>query len=76
MSCLHEGPEERVRLDMLAQLSIDRIVPAYDVIRRQGVPEQYHATNLGFWSSMTPSKLEVTTGFKSIYSAPANTATL
>ncbi len=51
MLLCNEGPEERVRLDMLAQLSIDRIVPAYDVIRRQGVPEQYHATNLGFYST-------------------------
>lgn len=47
-----EGAEERVRLDMLAQISIDRITPAYDVIQRaDGVPEQYHATNLGFYST-------------------------
>ena len=32
-----EGSEERMRLDMLAQISVDRIVPAYDVIRRKAV---------------------------------------
>ena len=47
-----EGSEERVRLDMLAQISVDRIVPAYDVIRRKdGVPEQYHAANIGFYAT-------------------------
>ncbi len=47
-----EGPEERARLDMLAQISVDRIVPAYDVIqRKEGVPEQYHAAKLGFYST-------------------------
>lgn len=52
MVLCNEGAEERVRLDMLAQLSVDRIVPAYDVISRaEGVPEQYHATNLGFYST-------------------------
>ena len=29
-----EGSEERVRLDMLAQISVDRIVPAYDLTYR------------------------------------------
>lgn len=52
MLLCNEGKEERVRLDMLAQISIDRIVPAYDVIlRKEGVPEQYHAANLGFYST-------------------------
>ena len=52
MLLCNEGPEERVRLDMLAQISVDRIVPAYDVIRRkEGVPEQYHAVRLGFYST-------------------------
>lgn len=52
MVLCNEGAEERVRLDMLAQLSVDRIVPAYNVISRaEGVPEQYHATNLGFYST-------------------------
>ena len=52
MLLCNEGPEERVRLDMLAQISIDRIVPAYDVIQREeGMPEQYHAANIGFYST-------------------------
>jgi hypothetical protein len=47
-----EGSEERMRLDMLAQISVDRIVPAYDVIRRKdGVPEQYHVANIGLYAT-------------------------
>ena len=46
-----EGSEERVRLDMLAQISVDRIVPAYDVIRRKdGVPE--HNFGESSWISL------------------------
>lgn len=52
MVLCNEGAEEKVRLDMLAQISIDRIMPAYNVIQRAaGVPDQYHATNLGFYST-------------------------
>lgn len=52
MLLCNEGPEERVRLDMLAQISMDRIVPAYDVLRREeGVPEQHHAANIGYYAT-------------------------
>lgn len=52
MLLCNEGENERVRLDMLAQISTSRIIPAYDVIiRKEDVPEQYHATNLGFYST-------------------------
>ncbi len=47
-----EGPQRRVRLDMLSQLSSDRIVPAYDVLRTDGsVPELYNSESLGFYAN-------------------------
>lgn len=52
MVLCNEGPEERVRLDMLSQLSTDRIIPAYDVARNPDIPEMYHARSLGFYANI------------------------
>lgn len=52
MLLCNEGNEERVRLDMLSQLSKDRIIPAYDIAKNPNIPEMYHARGLGFFSNM------------------------
>ena len=51
MLLCNEGSEERVRLDMLSQLSKDRIIPAYDIAKNPDIPEMYHARSLGFFSN-------------------------
>lgn len=44
----NEGAEERVRMDMLSQISLERIVPIYDVVQlTDGVPPLHHAVNIG-----------------------------
>lgn len=45
----NEGSEEKVRMDMLSQISLDRITPAYDVLpAADDVPPMYHATKIGY----------------------------
>lgn len=45
----NEGTEEKVRMDMLSQISLDRIMPAYNVLpASDDVPPMYHATGLGY----------------------------
>lgn len=52
MVLCNEGSDERVRLDMLAQLSSTRYVAAHDVIQFKGEePVLYHAASLGLFSN-------------------------
>lgn len=45
----NEGAEEKVRMDMLSQISLDRITPAYNVLpAADDVPPMYHATKIGY----------------------------
>lgn len=47
-----EGPERRVRLDMLSQLSSDRIIPAHDVLKfADDMPKLYNSVSLGFYAN-------------------------
>lgn len=47
-----EGPERRVRLDMLSQLSADRIIPAFDVLKfDDDMPKLYKSVSLGFYAN-------------------------
>ncbi len=51
MVLCNEGEEERVRLDMLSQISA-RIIPTHDIaLKEENVPEMYHATQLGYFNS-------------------------
>lgn len=44
-----EGSDEKVRMDMLSQISLDRIMPAYNVLpAADDVPPMYHATKIGY----------------------------
>ncbi len=44
-----EGSDEKVRMDMLSQISLDRIMPAYNVLpAANDVPPMYHATRIGY----------------------------
>lgn len=53
----NEGADERVRVDMLSQIDLERIVPTHDVVRlADDVPALHHATNLGFYSSQTKNR--------------------
>lgn len=52
MLLCNEGPQERVRLDMLSQLSQDRIIPVYDIIRNPDIPEMQHARSLALFSNL------------------------
>lgn len=48
----NEGNNNRVRLDMLSQLSTDRIIPAHDVLKVDNtVPELNDAASLGFFAN-------------------------
>lgn len=48
------GSDERVRLDMLSQIDNDRILPTYDVLRKEEtIPDMHHARSLGFYSNQT-----------------------
>lgn len=56
----NEGPEERVRLDMLTQIDMERIIPTHNVLlKAEGVPEMFHACNLGFYSNQTPNRNKI-----------------
>lgn len=45
----NEGQEEKVRMDMLSQISLDRIMPAYNVLpMAEDVPSMHHATKIGY----------------------------
>ncbi len=47
-----EGADNRVRLDMLSQLSFDRIIPAHDVLRvDETMPELYNSASLSFYAN-------------------------
>lgn len=48
MVLCNEGPERRVRMDMISVISADRIVPAYDLLTPLGLPEIHNATMIGF----------------------------
>lgn len=48
----NEGSDNRVRLDMLSQLSFDRIIPAHDVLNVDAtVPGLYNSVSLGFYAN-------------------------
>ncbi len=49
MVLCNEGPEERMRMDMISVISADRIVPIYDVLASSGLPELQKATKIGFY---------------------------
>lgn len=52
MVLCNEGNNNRVRLDMLSQLSTDRIIPAHGVLKvNNTVPELYDAASLGFFAN-------------------------
>lgn len=52
MLLCNEGANNRVRLDMLSQLSPERIVPAYDVLVTDNtVPELTNASSLAFYAN-------------------------
>ena len=45
----NEGQDEKVRMDMLSQISLDRIMPAYNVLpMAEDVPAMHHATKIGY----------------------------
>ena len=44
----NEGAEEKVRMDMLSQISLNRITPAYNVLPTDEVNPMYHATKIGY----------------------------
>ncbi len=46
------GTDNRVRLDMLSQLSFDRIIPAHDVLKvDETMPELYNSASLSFYAN-------------------------
>lgn len=50
MVLCNEGPEEKLRMDMLAHISTERILPAYNVIEiDETVPTLRQATNIGYY---------------------------
>ncbi len=50
----NEGPEEKVRVDMLSQLGLERIFPSFDVLLvDDDVPPINHAVGLGFSSNQS-----------------------
>ncbi len=52
MVLCNEGEEERVRLDMLSQISAGRVIPTHNIAQKgDNVPEMYHATQLGYYHS-------------------------
>lgn len=44
----NEGAEEKVRMDMLSQISLNRVTPAYNVLPTDEVNPMYHATKIGY----------------------------
>ena len=48
MILCNEGDENRVRMDMISQITSERIVPAYDILTPLGMPEIHGATRIGF----------------------------
>lgn len=54
MVLCNEGPENRVRMDMISVLSKEKVLPAYDLLSSLGLPEIKNARMLGwypnFWS--------------------------
>lgn len=48
MVLCNEGPEKRVRLDMISQISKDRIVPAFDLLSSLGLPDLKNAIRIGW----------------------------
>ncbi len=58
MVLCNEGEEERVRLDMLSQISAGRIIPTHNIAQKgDNVPEMYHATQLGYFNSNVPGNV-------------------
>ena len=52
MILCNEGPEKRARLDMIAVISDDRILPAYNVLEPLGLPDLKRAVSIGFNPSL------------------------
>ena len=52
MVLCNEGQDKRVRLDMLSQLSFEKIIPAFDVLNlSDDLPEQMNGVSLGFYAN-------------------------
>lgn len=49
MVLCNEGPENRVRMDMISKISSDRTVIATDVVKPLGFPESNEAYGIGFY---------------------------
>lgn len=55
MVLCNEGPEDRVRLDMVSVLSKEKVLPAYDLLASLGLPEIRYARMLGWYPNLYAS---------------------
>ncbi|WP_349113478.1 PKD-like family lipoprotein [Butyricimonas faecihominis] len=59
MVLCNEGEQERVRMDMIAVISAERVIPAYDILTPLGLPELKYARGIGFYPNLFSNPADV-----------------